>query len=187
MSGSDFPIETNRVALLIQDAVNETATFKYPGIFAPPVSQHIVLAKDRIEFRQAESEERINRLEAKLSASVTDTTNIEPLWDKAISSISNLDVLYENGTVTKKRKIIGSMFPEKLTFDGFQYRTARVNEALVLMLLIDSKIKGKKNGTNPSFLDLSREVTPPGFEPRSSEPESEILSIELWGQKRLQK
>jgi hypothetical protein len=29
---------------------------------------------------KAESEERINRLEVKLSASVTDTTNIEPLW-----------------------------------------------------------------------------------------------------------
>ena len=57
------------------------------------------------------------------------------------------------------------MFPEKLTFNGFQYRTARVNEALVLMLLIDSKIKGKKNGTNPSFLDLSREVTPERLEP----------------------
>jgi hypothetical protein len=28
---------------------------------------------------KAESEERINRLEVKLSASVTDTTNIEPL------------------------------------------------------------------------------------------------------------
>ncbi|MGV8136818.1 MAG: hypothetical protein AB2L20_16530 [Mangrovibacterium sp.] len=66
--------------------------------------------------------------------------------DKAISNISQLDVLYEDGTITQKRKIIGSMFPEKLTFDGFQYRTARVNEALVLMLLIDRKIKGKKTG-----------------------------------------
>ena len=26
-------------------------------------------------------------------------------------------------------------------------------------------------------------VTPPGFEPESSEPESDILSIELWGRK----
>ena len=25
-------------------------------------------------------------------------------------------------------------------------------------------------------------VTPPGFEPRSKEPESSILSIKLWGQ-----
>lgn len=114
---------------------------------------------------KAESEDRINRLEAKLSASVTDTTNIEPLWDKAISSISQLDVLYENGTVTQKRKIIGSMFPEKLTFDGFQYRTTRINEALNLMLLIYSKIQSAKNGTNPSFLDLSHQVTQLEFEP----------------------
>ena len=108
---------------------------------------------------KAESEERINRLEAKLTTSVTDTTNIEPLWDKAISSISQLDVLYENGTVTQKRKIIGSMFPEKLTFDGFQYRTTRINEALNLMLLINNQIQSKKNGTNPLNLDLSQEVT----------------------------
>lgn len=109
--------------------------------------------------KQAESEERINRLEAKLSTSVTDITNIEPLWDKAISNISQLDVLYENGTVTQKRKIIGSMFPENLTFDGFQHRTTRINEALNLMLLINSKIQSKKNGTNPSFLDLSHQVS----------------------------
>ena len=34
-----------------------------------------------------------------------------------------------------------------------------------------------------------KKVTPPGFEPRSSEPESDILSIELWGRikMRLQK
>ena len=116
---------------------------------------------------KSESEERINRLEAKLTASVTDITNIEPLWDKAISSISQLDVLYENGTVIQKRKIIGSMFPEKLTFDGFQYRTTRINEALNLILLINSKIQIKKNGTNPLFLDLSHEVTQLGFEPRT--------------------
>ncbi len=28
-------------------------------------------------------------------------------------------------------------------------------------------------------------VTPSGFEPKSSEPESEILSIELWGHRLL--
>jgi len=114
---------------------------------------------------KAESEERINRLEARLTTSVIDTINIEPIWDKAISSISQLDVLYENGTVTQKRKIIGSMFPEKLTFDGFQYRTTRINEALNLILLINSKIQSKKNGTNPSFLDLSHQVTPARLEP----------------------
>ncbi len=68
---------------------------------------------------KAESESKINRLEVHLTASVIDTTDIEPLWNKAISNISQLDVLYTEGTVTQKRKIISSMFPEKLTFDDF--------------------------------------------------------------------
>jgi site-specific DNA recombinase len=110
---------------------------------------------------------RITRLEAQLTDSVADNFNIEPLWDKAISNLSQLDYLYQTGDVIQKRKIIGSMFPEKLTFDGFRYRTARVNEALNCIMLIDSKLKGKKKGTNPNFSDLSHQVIPLGLEPRT--------------------
>jgi site-specific DNA recombinase len=94
---------------------------------------------------------RITRLEAQLTDSVADNFNIEPLWDKAISNLSQLDYLYKTRDVIQKRKIIGSMFPEKLTFDGFQYRTARVNEALNSIMLIDSKLKGKKKGQIRTF------------------------------------
>ncbi len=114
---------------------------------------------------KSEIETRITRLEAKLTGSISDSENIEPLWDKAISSISNLDSLYENGSITQKRKIIGSVFPEKLTFDGIQFRTTRINEALEYILLIDSKIGGNKNGTNSSILNLSRNVTLERLEP----------------------
>ena len=116
---------------------------------------------------KSEIETRITRLEAKLTGSISDSENIEPLWDKAISSISNLDSLYENGSITQKRKIIGSVFPEKLTFDGIQFRTTRINEALEYILLIDSKIGGNKNGTNSSILNLSRNVIQLGLEPRT--------------------
>lgn len=114
---------------------------------------------------KSESEEKIHRLEAKLTASVTETTDIEPLLNKAISNISQLDVLYTSGSITQKRKIIGSMFPEKLTFDEFQYRTNRINEAIHLMCLIDTQLEGKKNGTSHNNLDLSQQVTPQGLEP----------------------
>ena len=50
------------------------------------------------------------------------------------------------------------MFPEKLTFDGFQYRTARVNEAIVLISLINNALGDKKNGTSGKISDLSQEV-----------------------------
>lgn len=44
---------------------------------------------------------------AKLSSSLTETANIEPLLNKAISNMSQLDVLYSNGSIIQKRKIIG--------------------------------------------------------------------------------
>ena len=47
--------------------------------------------------------------------------------------------------------------------------------------MIDSEFK---NGSK-HFQHIDNQylfVTPSGFEPKSSEPESEILSIELWGQ-----
>lgn len=59
------------------------------------------------------------------------------------------------------------MFPEKLTFDGFQHRTTRINEAFTLTLLINNKIQDKKKETNPTFSDLSHYVSRLGFEPRT--------------------
>ena len=87
---------------------------------------------------------------------------MEHLWDKVISNLSQLGYLYETGTITQKRKIIGSVFPENLTFDGFEYRTTRVNEAIEYITLIDKYLNGNKNGTNSSFLNLSHQVNPAG-------------------------
>lgn len=56
--------------------------------------------------------------------------NIENTLNKAASALSTLDILYESGDLKQKREIIGSIFPEKLVFDGEQYRTTKVNEAL---------------------------------------------------------
>lgn len=104
------------------------------------------IESDDYRLIKSETEEKINRWEAKLTASATDTTNMKPLWDKAISNISQLEILYTEGTVIQKRKIISSMFPEKLTFDGFQHRTIRVNDSIGLMCLITGKLKEQKMG-----------------------------------------
>ena len=114
---------------------------------------------------KADADKKINRLEAKLTSSITDTQNVEPLWDKAISNLSKLNILYQSGNTIQKRKIIGSVFPENLTFDGFEYRTTRVNEAIKYITLINKDLKGNKKGTNSSFLNLSHQVTSAGFKP----------------------
>lgn len=107
----------------------------------------------------------IDRLEAKLVNTVSMEDRIEPLWEKVISNLSGLDELYQNGNAAQKRRIIGSMFPENLTFDGSQYRTTRVNQALEILSLINKKLHNKKNRTNSDLSDLSCLVPQTGLEP----------------------
>ena len=71
------------------------------------------------------------------------------------------------------------MYPENLTIDGWQHRTTRLNEAIQLIYQIDKELSTTKKGTNYDFSSLSLHVLPKGFEPLSSVPETEILSIEL--------
>ena len=105
---------------------------------------------------KSETEEKINRFEAKLAVSVKDTTDIALFLKKAVSNISQLDVLYTKGSVTPKRKIIGSMFHGRLPFDGFKYRTTRVNETINLMLLMSKKSEDKKNRKNHFSSNFSK-------------------------------
>jgi len=53
---------------------------------------------------------------------------VEKLMDKAIAMLSRLDTHYGNMILSKKRELIGSIFPEKIVFDGKEYRTPRLNE-----------------------------------------------------------
>ncbi len=57
------------------------------------------------------------------------SAGIDKLIEKAVSTLSHLDIIYGEANVTKKREIISSIYPEKLSFDGLQYRTPRINEA----------------------------------------------------------
>ncbi len=44
------------------------------------------------------------------------------------------------------RKKIDSIFTEKMTFDGFDFRTTRINEAVELLCLISKRLAVKKMG-----------------------------------------
>lgn len=111
-------------------------------------------AKDFKEIKQ-ENEKNIQIWEAKLIETSKRATNIEPLLDKALNALGRLDQLYTEGDIKRKKAIIGSIYPEKLTFDGSQYRTARVNEAVRLIYLLDKGWHKKKTGETKFNFDLS--------------------------------
>lgn len=121
---------------------------------------------DLDDFRELKTEctSKINELEAKLTAFSQKENNIGGILSKAIHNISRLDTLYEEGAITEKRRIISSIYPEKLTFDGFQYRTKRLNEAIRLICTLDADFHQIKNEKNNDCSRLSRLVAPPRIE-----------------------
>ena len=64
-----------------------------------------------------------------------------------------------------KREMIGSIYPEKLTFDGFHYRTDRLNEAVRLIYGMGKGFKENKNVQDDANFNLCKAVTWIGFEP----------------------
>ena len=67
-----------------------------------------------------------------------------------------------NSTVEVKIKLIGSMFPEKLSFDGKSYRTKKMNRVLDAIYQQTKELRGykKKHETNENtFVSLG---TPSG-------------------------
>ncbi len=127
---------------------------------------------DPADYRtiKSECENKLMRLEAKLTdttASTPTTISIDKLIDKAVSTLSNLDIIYTEANVTRKREIISSIYPEKLSFDGMQYRTPRINEAVRLIYQIDNQLVSIKNRKDYDISHLSGRVVPTGIEPVS--------------------
>ena len=124
-------------------------------------------AIDASDYRiiKNETEDKIRKLEASISASSIEEFDVNQLLNKALDSFSNLDQLYVQSDIIRKREIISSIFPEKLTFDGFNYRTTRLNEAVQLIYKLDKGFREKNKGQSENFLAMSLKVTPQGLEP----------------------
>lgn len=70
--------------------------------------------------------------------------SIQRKLNKALDIIQNISKLYIQGEIETKRTLIGSIFPEKLEFDGTQYRTARINAVVATIFQINNELCNKK-------------------------------------------
>jgi site-specific DNA recombinase len=57
--------------------------------------------------------------------------------DFGLELLLNLDKYFLSSPIEIQQKLISSVFPEKLIFDGENYRTTRKNELLELLTRID--------------------------------------------------
>ncbi|GAA4924699.1 recombinase family protein [Mucilaginibacter defluvii] len=124
-------------------------------------------AIDTVDYKSIkdECERKLLTLESKLTDFSKPAYDLEECLDKALIALKSLQVRYLEGDTSKKRQLIGSMYPEKLCFDGNEYRTAKVNEAARLIYLINSKLDETKKRTKLDFSSLSASVAGTGLEP----------------------
>lgn len=86
----------------------------------------------------------LNKLESKITEQGENPLRIDILLPKAVETIASIHDLYQVADNETKRAIAGSMYPEKLHFDGEQHRTTRVNEITSAIYLISNNLKKDK-------------------------------------------
>lgn len=95
---------------------------------------------------------------------VTDE-NLTDDIDFCVKFLSKIDQIYNVADITTKQQIIGSVFPEKLYFEENKCRTARIEDAVMLLCLNNEAYKGNKKRKHPINSVLSYVVPSAGLEP----------------------
>ena len=84
---------------------------------------------------------------------------------KKLKAISLIQMHFKRSPIAEKRKLIGSMYPENLCFEGNRHRTAYLSEPLQVILQSVSELQDIKKGERLSFDNLSPMVAPRGIDP----------------------
>ena len=82
--------------------------------------------------------------------------------DYSVSLINNLDKYMRYARVEVKCKLIGSMFPNKIQYDGKKYRTDSYNKVLELIFQETKQLRGYTETEKEESYDSSNSVPRPG-------------------------
>ena len=135
--------------------------------------------KDYRQMKQRYEKER-TQLQLELADLKSTNSDFKKHLDSAIDFLLNVENFYLKASWEIKKKILGSIFPKKLIFDGQKTRTNGLNEALALILLDIKHIQGGEKKSLVISHQRSEMVVPLGLEPRLTEPKSAVLPIRRW-------
>ena len=89
----------------------------------------------------------------------------------------NLDSMYLSADLETKSRLLGWIFPEKITFPKNGVPTLKLNKTFSLICSLDKGFGDKKNGLFILNNEKSTCVTRPGFEPRLTVPKTAVLPL----------
>ena len=90
---------------------------------------------------------------------------IEPKLSYSISLLDNMEGVFRDAPVKVKIKLLGSIFPEKIEFDGKNYRTNGYNKVLDLIYQQAKELREPKKVDGERFSSFPASVPRPGLEP----------------------
>ncbi len=118
----------------------------------------------------------IENLERKKISILSSEDNYQKYLDKGIPLLKNIDKHYEEADFDGKQHILGSIFPEKMTFGENGYRTIKENPVLALIAATGKGFRNKKTGKAEEIFNLSGVVPRTGIEP-ALPCDNQILSL----------
>ena len=122
---------------------------------------------DADDYRDMKSQysAKISMLESQLTRMNNDADNVQILIKRGVKRVFEIKEALKDGCLSEIRKDVGSIYPEKIVFEESKVRTARRNDFIQYINLINKKLRQNKNGTKVDFSTLSRQVGRTGFEP----------------------
>ena len=88
------------------------------------------ISKDNYDRISKRYKHEIKELKQKVEILTRNKKGIKKKIDYSLCVINNLTNIMRNGSVEMKIKVLSSMFPEKIEFDGEKYRTNSYNKVL---------------------------------------------------------
>jgi len=109
------------------------------------------------EITKAEKQSNLSRYEAEArrlktqieSLRLNEDLNIKDKMSYSINLIGNLGRFFQSAPCEVKTKLLGSMFPEKIEFDGKKYRTNSYNKMLDIIYQETKQLQGRKKKKSP--------------------------------------
>ena len=123
------------------------------------------ITADDYRMMKKEIDETLQRLNVEHHKSHREIVDLDKKLDDMVRTLSNLENLYKQGDVEMKRRLIGSIFPNKLIYEKNSVRTVDLNPAVELIFSNIKGSRGRKKEKHTDFGVLSHRVGPTGFEP----------------------
>lgn len=122
---------------------------------------------DSISYKKMKStiEEKFNELHKKRIELGAGKIVVDKQITFATSLLLDLKGCYAKSDTETKQRLIGSIFPEKIVFDGEKYRTTKTNELLAILTNDSKAFKKSENKKTDGLVGFSGLAPSPGLEP----------------------